>query len=696
MKKRIQSLAVAILILAAALPFATITSSAAAPTKPTFEVKTELNRGSDGILLFSEELIETLTGAGYLGPNAYVFPVGTKVSLLTDGVLVPLHAYGETELKEGRFAQYGNEAYEFTLTAEMSADKNGIRLCSPERGHMTIILVGSGTYVDTSEKPSFNVKYELRMSIGILLFSEEPVETIGANPNIMERGAYVFPLGTKIAHTIDGVLSPISAYAETPYREGGALLPYARAVKEITLTEEMGKDKYGVRIASAVGAQQGLLTVVISGTTAQEGTEEFNKVYKWNESIRESKNSDAATLAYYLQPTDMIQSNDKDIVALAGSITLGISGDYEKARVISSWVSYNLTYHYDALNGKAPRGDNSALGALKSKLVVCEGFTTLTIALLQASGIPAKPVYGITLDSDDPKYDRAFYDFSRYLDKDLLFTLFSDDSIISHVWTEAFIDGRWVIMDSTWDNTGGDYFNSYFDISLRSLSMTHRYADYPDYSLQNGVVINNVTKQPEPSPNEIRTDSDELAINSPDLEGSDTWARAEIIAAIEAGLVPDSILNGGWKNPTSRLVAAEVMVLVIETALGQTMDQMASERGWDLGTGQFADTNSSEVTFLRYAGITNGTDGVNYSPNGNYNRAQIVTMIGRAAEAFFGATMQAANTFSDVPDWASQYVGYAAENGITQGRSTTVFDSYGVLENQQTAVFIYRAYNAWK
>ena len=59
-------------------------------------------------------------------------------------------------------------------------------------------------------------------------------------------------------------------------------------------------------------------------------------------------------------------------------------------------------------------------------------------------------------------------------------------------------------------------------------------------------------------------------------------------------------------------------------------------------------------------------------------------MIGRAAEVFFGAEVKGINPFLDVPDWAAPYVGYAADNGITQGIGGGLFDSSGVLQNQYT------------
>lgn len=175
----------------------------------------------------------------------------------------------------------------------------------------------------------------------------------------------------------------------------------------------------------------------------------------------------------------------------------------------------------------------------------------------------------------------------------------------------------------------------------------------------------------------------------------DPWANAEVTAALNAGLLPSSVSTGGWSATTSRLSAADAIVRLIEQTAGRTMAQIAYEFGWDLNTDHFYDCNSQAVNFLKKAGITRGVGNNMYNPSAGYTRAQFVTMIGRTAETFFGRSAQGYNPFYDVPDWAAPYVGYAAQNGITQGVGGNRFDSDGILQNQQTAAFIYRTYNVW-
>ena len=181
-----------------------------------------------------------------------------------------------------------------------------------------------------------------------------------------------------------------------------------------------------------------------------------------------------------------------------------------------------------------------------------------------------------------------------------------------------------------------------------------------------------------------------------DADDAPAYNQDEVFAALNAELLPDSVSKAGWKNDTSRLAAAEAMVMLIEKASGKSMEELADENDWDLTTGGFDDTDSAAVTFLKYAEVTDGMGDNKYGPDSNFTRAQAVTMIGRAAEAFFDVEAQGTNPFTDVPAWAAPYVGYAADNGIALGVGGGLFNSNGNLQNQQTALFLIRAFNAWQ
>jgi hypothetical protein len=78
---------------------------------------------------------------------------------------------------------------------------------------------------------------------------------------------------------------------------------------------------------------------------------------------------------------------------------------------------------------------------------------TLTVSLLRAAGIPALNMHGNWIDTS----------ISRLV----------------YMWTAAYIDGRWITIDTNWDNnstyTNGIFSrlphrNTYFDISIEDIS----------------------------------------------------------------------------------------------------------------------------------------------------------------------------------------------------------------------------------
>ena len=202
---------------------------------------------------------------------------------------------------------------------------------------------------------------------------------------------------------------------------------------------------------------------------------EHESIYQWNRRRFDAMRTDEETLAFYLQPelfwysehTRYRNSDADEVVALAGTITSGISGDYEKTRAISEWVSANVWYDLEQLNY-----DNFPVSVLEKRRAVCSGYAGLTEALLRAAGIPAKTIFG-----------------------------YVSHSYIAHEWVEAFVDGRWIIIDST-SNSMNRYENgvfspqqapvsTYFDISLWELSISHVYTNGPDRSIRGSFVVTN-------------------------------------------------------------------------------------------------------------------------------------------------------------------------------------------------------------
>ena len=179
----------------------------------------------------------------------------------------------------------------------------------------------------------------------------------------------------------------------------------------------------------------------------------FNDSIEANERILQS----------YANPDSCIVSQSDQVVALSNQICSGITSDYEKAKAIYTWMAHNIEYDYAWYYGKKDRKDPKSLTfypeeVIDSKLTVCDGYARLTQALLQAQGIPTLYVNGTTKSDSDIRPE-------------------------AHAWNLAWIDGRWVYIDSTWGRAGNysfatgtstwEYDDAWFDPAPAFFALTH-------------------------------------------------------------------------------------------------------------------------------------------------------------------------------------------------------------------------------
>lgn len=118
-----------------------------------------------------------------------------------------------------------------------------------------------------------------------------------------------------------------------------------------------------------------------------------------------------------LKPTPEIQ-------ALADKLTAGKTTELSKADAICEWVATHIYYDYPTYRTSSKDFWYKQLPevVLETRLAVCQGFSQLTYVLLKAAGIEC-------------------YDESG-----------SVSTGWSHGWNVARLDGKWVVMDNTWDS----------------------------------------------------------------------------------------------------------------------------------------------------------------------------------------------------------------------------------------------------
>lgn len=191
-------------------------------------------------------------------------------------------------------------------------------------------------------------------------------------------------------------------------------------------------------------------------------------VYAQNKEMYEKDKSISDALKY----TASIQSNSNSIISIANQLTENKTNDYDKALALHDWVCWYLYYDVDSLSDDETPA-YYATDVVKSGAAVCLGFATLYASLCRAIGIPCNVVSGYALGVGED-------------------TEWTDETIVTekqnHAWNEVYVDGRWVIVDPTWDCTnkiqngvqskGKAVSHLYFDANLQFFSANHKISEY--------------------------------------------------------------------------------------------------------------------------------------------------------------------------------------------------------------------------
>lgn len=183
---------------------------------------------------------------------------------------------------------------------------------------------------------------------------------------------------------------------------------------------------------------------------------------------------DSNSLYKYTKPSFAVQSYDSEVIKKAKEITRFSHSDYHRLLSIHNWAARNLYYDYDSLIDDAYKKCKiSATDVLKTGKSVCQGYTELTIAMMRSLGIPAIGIRCYALGDNPGGWSNPL----------------NMKNETNHIFTAAFVNNRWVLMDCTWDspnrfennqyqrlNTNG-LFTKYFDPTIEFISATHRFVE---------------------------------------------------------------------------------------------------------------------------------------------------------------------------------------------------------------------------
>lgn len=138
--------------------------------------------------------------------------------------------------------------------------------------------------------------------------------------------------------------------------------------------------------------------------------------------------------------------NLDEIIAKTEEITSGCANDLEKVEAIHDWICRNITYDSNAYN------QYNAGVVFLNKRAICQGFSNLFQVMANAANIPCATAYGYCSNAA-----------LSYIDEK------TDVSTANHAWNLVYLDSKWHVVDTTFNNSDAYQF---FGTDPYSFSLT--------------------------------------------------------------------------------------------------------------------------------------------------------------------------------------------------------------------------------
>ncbi len=377
-------------------------------------------------------------------------------------------------------------------------------------------------------------------------------------------------------------------------------------------------------------------------------------------------NNNAEWLSGWIDESVHLNTNQPSAVKMVTSTVIkDLKTDYEKAFAIHKWVVQNIYYDKDYALNKKSYTALTPVEVLTDRVSVCEGYAKLTVAMLNSAGIPAFTVKGYTLGVDGP-------------------TAWSDvpvDISSNHMWVEAYVDGRWLIMDTTWDCKNMSYGGKkeknssivyrHFDMSEQFLATSHRIIDRPNAFGKNGV---------------------------------SAWAEAETQAAYKNKLVTPEICNAMQSNMT-REEFCDLVVNLVSIKLGKPIEKVLEDKGLTLNRNAFKDRADDNILAANALGIVNGKENNMFDAIGYITRQEAAVMLYRTAKVLGAVTPNSTSLeFADAdafPDWSKDAIDFVSASLSSEGTrvmggvQNNKFNPTGYYTREQSVLTIYRLFRTY-
>ena len=163
-----------------------------------------------------------------------------------------------------------------------------------------------------------------------------------------------------------------------------------------------------------------------------------------------------------------------------------------------------------------------------------------------------------------------------------------------------------------------------------------------------------------------------------------SWAQEQVNAAINAGLVPES-LQSKYTQTATRAEFCALAVELYEKVTGSEITQRAT----------FSDTSDVNVQKMAGIGVISGIGNNQFNPNGELTREQAATILVRLADSLGRPLPEGAASFADnssIASWALDSVGRAKAGGIMDGTGNNTFSPQGAYTREQSIMTAYRLF----
>ena len=369
----------------------------------------------------------------------------------------------------------------------------------------------------------------------------------------------------------------------------------------------------------------------------------------------------------WIDETEQLKTDAPDrIKSAAENITAKLETAYDKARAIHKYVANTLYYDLDYSNKITKATNVTAEEVYDKGSAVCEGYANLTVALLRSVGIPAVFIEGYAIGVGNAITELDARNFKT----------------VNHAWVEAYVDGRWIVMDPTWDSKNTlengkkiscqvDFFR-FFDITPELMARTHFLIDRPNVFGDKGI---------------------------------SEWALPESQEAYRYGLITSDCIKA-MPESINRLEFCDLLMKMLSVKLGKSVEDILSSKGLSVNRKAFVDTTYFNILAANALGIVNGKEEGRFDPGGTIKRQEAAAMLQRAAVNVLG--VKEANstsvTFADeksFADWGRDAIAFVSasvdKNGrrVMGGKENNNFAPSDLYTKEQSVLTILRLYTAY-